>query len=64
MAGAVPVGMLRGFWEGLRQLTGDDAYDRYLERQASLHPEMPPLDREAFYLSELERRWSGVSRCC
>lgn len=55
---------LRGFWSGLRELTGDDAYDRYLARHAATHAAMPPLDREAFYIGELERKWSGVNRCC
>ncbi|MFC7334420.1 YbdD/YjiX family protein [Rhodocista pekingensis] len=64
MAMAGPASFLRTAWQALREISGDDAYDRYLERHAATHPEEPPLDREAFYLSELDRRFSGVSRCC
>lgn len=55
---------LRAGWQGLRQVTGDDAFERYLERHMKLHPEVPPLSREEFYVSELDRKWSGVNRCC
>ncbi|QJE72618.1 YbdD/YjiX family protein [Aerophototrophica crusticola] len=62
MAG--PAGFLRTAWTVLREVSGDSAYETYLARHAVTHPEEPPLDREAFYLSELDRRWSGVNRCC
>ncbi|PWC56048.1 YbdD/YjiX family protein [Azospirillum sp. TSO22-1] len=56
--------VLRAGWEGLRQITGDDAFERYLERHNRLHRDVPPLSREEFYASELDRKWSGVNRCC
>ena len=56
--------VLRAGWAGLRQITGDDAFERYLERHNHLHPDVPPLSREEFYASELDRKWSGVNRCC
>ena len=55
---------LRVGWAGLRQITGDDAYDRYLERHEKTHPDVPALTRDEFYVSELDRKWSGVNRCC
>jgi len=48
----------------LRALTGDDAYERYLVRHHALHPDQPALSPADFYASEIERRYSGVARCC
>jgi uncharacterized short protein YbdD (DUF466 family) len=57
-------GFARSAWEGLRALAGDDAYDRYLAHRRKRHPGEAALDRRAFYLAELERRWAGIKRCC
>jgi len=51
-------------WSALRTLTGDDAYDRYVRHVHARHPGTPPLDRQAFYAAELDRRWEQVNRCC
>jgi len=51
-------------WALLRQLSGDDAYERYLHHQASAHPDAKPLDRKSFFQREQERKWNGVKRCC
>ena len=53
-----------GLWRGLRALLGDDAYERYLAHRNELHPGAPTLGRRAFYLSELDRRWTRINRCC
>jgi hypothetical protein len=50
-------------WQGLREWSGDAAYDTYVrcavrQRAASL------LSREEFYLEQLHKRYSRVSRCC
>ena len=55
---------LRAVLDSIRALTGDDAYERYLARHNALHPDLPALSPAAFYASEIERRYSGVSRCC
>lgn len=49
-----------------RQLNGDTAYERYLAhwREAHARTEQKPMTRKAFYRAELERRWSGIARCC
>jgi uncharacterized short protein YbdD (DUF466 family) len=57
-------GCARSAWQGLRALAGDDAYDRYLAHRRKRHPGEAALDRRAFYLAELERRWAGIKRCC
>lgn len=55
---------LQAAWGLLRALLGDDAYERYLEHVRRRHPGRAPLGREAFYQAELDRRWSGINRCC
>jgi uncharacterized short protein YbdD (DUF466 family) len=53
-----------GLWRGLRALLGDDAYERYLAHRHDRHPGAATLDRRTFYLSELDRRWTRINRCC
>jgi uncharacterized short protein YbdD (DUF466 family) len=50
---------LAAFWRGLRQWSGDAAYETYLRRAG-----VPPLSREEFWLDSLRRRYEKVSRCC
>lgn len=63
MKGGLP-GWLRQLVQGWRHLTGDDAYARYLVHQARAHPEATPLSAAAFWQQEMERKYSGVRRCC
>jgi uncharacterized short protein YbdD (DUF466 family) len=52
-------------WQVLRSLSGDDAYERYVEHLREHHSESVPLDRRAFYLREQERRFNdGPTSCC
>ncbi len=51
-------------WRGVRTATGEDAYERYLRHHAQAHPGAAPLSRRAFFQAELERKWSGINRCC
>jgi len=51
-------------WAFLREVSGDDAYERYLRHQAGAHPGEEPLSRKAFFRQEQERKWSGIRRCC
>ena len=57
---------LRKIWMLLREMTGDDAYERYLEHWRTRHlaDGAAPLDRAAFYREEQRRKWEGVRRCC
>jgi uncharacterized short protein YbdD (DUF466 family) len=54
----------RLIWSGLRAVTGDDAYERYLVHRRARHPGQPALDRGSFYRAEIERRWTQPNRCC
>jgi uncharacterized short protein YbdD (DUF466 family) len=51
-------------WQWVRAVSGDDAYERYLEHHARCHPGVAPMGRRAFYEEAQRRKWSGVSRCC
>ena len=55
---------IRGWWRGLRTLLGDDAYERYLAHCRVRHGGEASLDRRAFYLAQLDRRWARINRCC
>ncbi|HEY9181657.1 MAG TPA: YbdD/YjiX family protein [Gammaproteobacteria bacterium] len=57
---------LRRAWVLFRELTGDDAYERYLRHWRDHHASGggEPLDRAAFYRDEQRRKWDGVRRCC
>ena len=49
----------------IRELSGDDAYERYLTHWQKHHTdEALPQTRAEFFKSELERKWNGVKRCC
>lgn len=53
----------RIFWRGLRQWSGDSAYETYLacaERQ----PAKKPLSASEFYVEQLKRKYSRPNRCC
>jgi uncharacterized short protein YbdD (DUF466 family) len=52
------------FWRIMRELSGDDAYERYLQHSAGKHPHLTPLSRKAFFKQEQTRKWNGVRRCC
>jgi uncharacterized short protein YbdD (DUF466 family) len=56
----------RRCWAALRELSGDDAYERYVAHWESQHAAAPgvPLDRAEFFKQEQRRKWEGVKRCC
>ncbi len=59
---------LKQIWQRIRQLSGDDAYERYLKHYAQVHAAQPdaalPLSRAAFFKQWQEQKWTGVKRCC
>ncbi|HVS24320.1 MAG TPA: YbdD/YjiX family protein [Gammaproteobacteria bacterium] len=49
----------------LRELSGDDAYERYLVHWRARHAaDAPPPSRAEFFRAEQQRKWHGVKRCC
>ncbi len=57
---------LQRLWNIVRRLSGDDAYERYLEHWREHHADEggQALSRRAFFKAEQERKWNGVRRCC
>lgn len=57
----------RQCWQHVRQLSGDDMYERYLAHYAEHHAgetDAPPLSRAAFFRQWQDEKWQGVKRCC
>ena len=51
--------------DAVRHISGDDAYERYLEHWQTHHAgEAEPLDRKTFFKMEQDRKWNGIRRCC
>jgi len=55
---------LQRFWAALREVSGDDAYERYLAHLRACPESHAPLTRAAFFAAEQRRKWDGVRRCC
>ncbi|MFA7388272.1 MAG: YbdD/YjiX family protein [Thiohalobacteraceae bacterium] len=56
---------LKQAWAIIRQLSGDDAYERYLRHWRAHHAhDGEPLSRRAYFKAEQERKWNGIRRCC
>jgi uncharacterized short protein YbdD (DUF466 family) len=55
-------------WRGVRQLSGDDAYEQYLKHHAEFHSASvdaaPALSRKEFFKLWQDSQWQGVNRCC
>lgn len=61
---------IKAAWRLLRRLSGDDAYERYLEHYARHHNDDcehgsdTPLSKQAFFKQWQDEKWHGVKRCC
>ncbi len=51
-------------WNVLRELAGDDAYERYCAHHRQRHSREPLLDRRAFFVKRQQEKWNGIKRCC
>lgn len=49
------------FWSRLKDATGESDYARYRSRIGRDEPLMTPRE---FYLWRLEKKYSGIHRCC
>ena len=54
----------RSLWQAVRQLSGDDGYERYLAYHADVHPDTSPLSRNVWFANRQRQKWSGINRCC
>lgn len=54
--------------QNIRQLSGEDAYERYLAHYQAFHADKnevePPLSRQAFFKQWQDSKWKGIKRCC
>ncbi len=65
---------IKVLWQNIRRLSGDDAYEQYLQHYLQHQTEQraenialenaPPLSREAFFKEWQDKKWKGVKRCC
>jgi uncharacterized short protein YbdD (DUF466 family) len=51
-------------WHFLRQASGDDAYERYLDHMLHAHPGHPAMRRGEYYRFRTEQKWNRITRCC
>jgi uncharacterized short protein YbdD (DUF466 family) len=58
--------LLKNAYGWLREVSGDDAYERYLQHWQDKHAHEggQPMSRKEFFASEQDRKWNGVRRCC
>ena len=56
--------MLHKLWCAIRQLSGDDAYERYLAHHTAYCTVAPRLSRKDFFLRQQQQEWGGIKRCC
>ena len=61
---------LKIFWLLIRQLSGDDAYERYLKNYARYHQTNrdnnchEALCKADFFKKWQDEKWDGIKRCC
>jgi len=54
---------IRHFWQGLREWSGDAAYERYV-RCMTRDGSRATLSPSEFYVEQLNRKYSRPNRCC
>jgi hypothetical protein len=54
--------VLQAFRAYVKELSGENDYARY--RSRALMKREPPMTAQAFYLWQLRRKYSRISRCC
>lgn len=59
-------GLPRRVWDWIRAVSGDDAYDVYLDHWRREHASEggKPLTRREFHRVRESERWNGIRRCC
>ena len=57
--------MFKMVWQAVRQLSGDDAYERYLRHHALHHvDDSALLSKKDFFKRWQDEKWQGIKRCC
>jgi len=55
---------IKSMWRTLRELSGDDAYERYIKQHAVSCQAGAPLTHKKFFLQHQKKKWGGIQRCC
>ena len=55
---------LKKLWRAIRELSGDDAYERYLAHRTVCHADSAPLSRKEFFQRDQQQKWNSIKRCC
>ena len=64
MSGSPLIKPFRYAWEYLREISGENAYDRYLQAHMATHPDKPPMSRGEFYRHRQDEKYNNPgSRC-
>jgi uncharacterized short protein YbdD (DUF466 family) len=51
-------------WEYLKEISGENSYDRYLQTHAATHPGKSPMTRSEFYRARQDEKFANPgSRC-
>jgi uncharacterized short protein YbdD (DUF466 family) len=48
----------------LRRLSGDDLYDLYVINHKQCSNKHKLMSKQQFYQATLDKKWSGIKRCC
>ena len=55
---------LRAIWEYLKEISGENAYDRYLTVHTATHPDKRAMTRGEFYRARQDDKYNNPgSRC-
>ena len=55
---------LRAIWEYLKEISGENAYDRYLTVHTATHPDKRAMSRGEFYRARQDDKYNNPgSRC-
>ena len=55
---------VRAIWDYLKEISGENAYDRYLVIHAATHPGKPPMSRGEYYRDRQDEKYANPgSRC-
>lgn len=63
MATRLKIWLRRG-WLRIRELSGDDAYERYHAHHVACHGDTAPLSRKEFFQRDQQQKWNSIKRCC
>ena len=55
---------LRAIWEYLKEISGENAYDRYLVVHASTHPDKRAMSRGEFYRWRQDEKYNNPGGRC